>query len=148
MMTEFGTFRQPVVASIIRVLVVFDTIALLFAASLHVAGASIPLGSATFNEPQIVSAAIVEGLAGLIFLVSAYGVFAHKRWAWTSTLIAHVFAILGFIVGIVATLNGTSSFNYIYHRVMLVVFVLGLILLMTRSARATLGHGERDTRTA
>jgi hypothetical protein len=147
-MTEFSSARQPIVAVIIRALVVFDTIALLVAASLHVAGASIPLGSATFEEPQIVPAAIVEGLAGLIFLVSAYAIFAGTRWAWTATLAAHIFAIAGFIVGIVATRNGTSQFNAVYHWVMLVVFLIGLVLLVTHSARKALAHGERDAQIA
>jgi hypothetical protein len=147
-MTELSSARQPIMALIIRTLVVFDTIALLFAAYLHVAGASIPLGSATFEEPRIVPAAIVEGLAGLIFLVSAYSVFAGTRWAWTATLSAHIFAIAGFIVGIVATRNGTSQFNAVYHRVMLVVFLIGLVLLVTRSARRALAHGARDTQIA
>jgi hypothetical protein len=142
-MTELSATRQPAVISIIRVLIVFDTIALLFGAALHVAGASIPLGLSTFNEPQIVPAAIVEGLAGLIFLVSCYAVFTNKAWAWTSAMVAHMFAILGFIVGILATLNGTSPFNAYYHRVMLAIFVVGLLLLLTGSARAALGRGER-----
>jgi hypothetical protein len=135
-------------AVIIRTLMVFDTVALLFAASLHVAGTSIALGSATFDEPQIVPAAIVEGLAGLIFLVSAYGVFAGKSWTWPAALSAHIFAIAGFLVGIVATNGGTSPFNYVYHRVMLVVFLLGLVLLATRSARRALAYGERDAQIA
>ena len=143
-MTQLGISRQPIIAVVIRVLVVFDALALLFAAALHVAGANIPLGAATFNEPQIVPAAIVEGLAGLLFVVSGYGVFVGKRWAWTSALVAHLFAILGFIVGLLATLNGTSPFNYAYHRVMLVIFVIGVILLVTRSARTALARGESE----
>jgi len=124
----------------VRIVLIFDTVALLFAAALHVDGASIPLGSAVFNEPQIVPAAIVEGLAGVIFAVSAYGSLANRAWAWTSAICAHIFAILGFIVGLIATRNGTSSFNFTYHRVMLVIFVIGLIVLLLPVGRSALGH--------
>jgi hypothetical protein len=117
---------------------VFDTVALLFASAIHVDGARIPLGSAIFVEPQIVPAAIVEGLAGLFFAVGAYAVFARSNWAWPWAIVAHGFAILGFIVGIIATRNGTSTFNHTYHVVMLVIFVIGLILLLLPMSRAVL----------
>lgn len=131
------------VGAVIRVVMVFDAVALLFAAALHINGASIRLGSAVFDEPQIVPAAIVEGLAGLLFLVSAYAVLAGRTWAWTSAIVAHVFAILGFIVGLVATRNGTSPFNFTYHRVMLAIFVLGFILLLLPLGQAALGRGRQ-----
>jgi len=79
--------RSSAVLRVIRAVLVFDTVALLFAAALHVAGARIPLGSAEFVEPQIVPAAIVEGLAGLIFAVAAYASFAGARWAWPMALL-------------------------------------------------------------
>jgi hypothetical protein len=132
--------RNTVVAAVIRVLMVFDAVALLFAASIHVAGARIPLVASVFVEPQIVPAAIVEGLAGLIFVVGAFAVFARRVWAWSWAIFAHVFAILGFTVGILATRNGTSPFNFTYHRVMLVIFVAGLILLLLPVGRAALGR--------
>jgi len=142
-MIEAGTPRRPVVAAVMSGLVVFDTVALLFAATLHVAGARIPLGSAIFEEPQIVPAAIVEGLAGVIFAVAAYAVFAGRYWAWPMTLFAHIFAILGFLLGIFATRNGTSPFNRVYHLVMLAIFILGLALLLTPITRTALKSGNR-----
>lgn len=143
-MVETSTPRRPIMGTVFRILTVFDSVALLFAASLHVAGVRIPLGSAVFEEPQIVPAAIVEGLAGLIFAVAAYAVLAGRRWAWPMTLTAHVFAILGFLVGIFATRNGTSSFNHIYHYVMLAVFIVGLALLLLPAGRAALGRDNRE----
>lgn len=136
--------RKTVLVMAIRVLTVFDTMALLFAAALHVGGARIPLGSVVFVEPQIVPAAIVEGLAGLIFAVTVYAVFTNQRWTWPMAIFAHGFAIAGFLLGILATLNGTSPFNATYHRVMLVVFVAGLALLLTPAARAALGRDKRS----
>jgi hypothetical protein len=138
---DAGIPRRPAVVTLFRILTVFDTVVLLFAAALHVQGTHIPLGFGVFDEPQIVPAAIVEGLAGLLFAVTAYSLFAAKGWAWTMTLIAHVFAILGFLLGIWATQNGTSPFNRVYHLVMLAIFVIGLALLLTSTARAALGRG-------
>jgi hypothetical protein len=140
------TSSSPAIGLVIRVLLVFDPIALLFAAALHIDGASIPLGSAVFNEPQIVPAAVVEGLAGLIFAGAAYAALAGKSWAWLSAIVAHIFAILGFLLGLYATRNGTSPFNFTYHRVMLVIFVAGLILLLLPVGRAALGHPTHESR--
>lgn len=141
-MIEQRAPRRPVMSTALRALVIFDTVALLFAAALHIQGAHIPLGFATFDEPQIVPAAIVEGAAGLIFAVASYAMFAGKRWAWPWSLFAHLFAILGFLVGLFATRNGTSAFNHIYHYVMLAIFVIGLALLLTPRAKTALGSSS------
>lgn len=146
--TSVSVPRRTIMVLVFRILTVFDTVALLFAASLHVAGVRIPLGSAVFIEPQIVPAAIVEGLAGVFFAGAAYAVFTGRRWAWSMTLFAHGFAILGFLLGIFSTRNGTSTFNHAYHYVMLAIFVIGLALLLTASARAALGRGSRRVRGA
>ena len=139
---EASAPRRTMVATVFRILATFDTVALLFAAALHINGAQIPLGSAVFVEPQIVPAAIVEGLAGVIFAVAAYALIASRRWAWAMTLSAHVFAILGFLLGLWSTRNGTSPFNHDYHLIMLGIFVVGLALLLTPAAQAALRHGS------
>lgn len=131
---------RPVVSAILRVLLVFDAVALLFAGIVHLVGARIPLGVGDFAEPPILPAGIVESLAGLLFVWAAYTTFAGRRAAWSAALVAHLFAIAGFLVGIVATLSGTTPFNTVYHRVILVVFVAGLILLLTRPGREALGQ--------
>jgi hypothetical protein len=139
-MIHAPTAHRSVLAGALRALFVFDAVALLFAGIVHLVGADIPLGFATFVEPVILPAGIVESLAGLLFVVAAFAAFAHTPWAWTAALIAHLFAIAGFLVGIVATLSGTTPFNTVYHRVMMVVFVLGLIALLTRPGREALGR--------
>jgi hypothetical protein len=135
--------RLPAIAVVVRVLVVFDIVALLFAAALHVQGVHIPLGSMVFEEPQIVPAAVVEGLAGGLFAVAAYTVFAGRRGAWLWTFVAHVFAILILLLGILARRTETSTFNYVSHLVVLGVFVIGLALLLTPAARIALRRGNR-----
>ena len=131
---------RPVVGAILRVLLVFDAAALLFAGIVHLVGARIPLGIGVFVEPPILPAGIVETAAGLLFVWASYATFAGRRVAWLVALVAHLFAIAGFLVGIAATLSGTTPFNNVYHRVMLAVFVAGLILLLTRPGREALGR--------
>jgi hypothetical protein len=99
--------------------------------------------SSLFDEPQNVPAGIVESIAGLLFVWATYTVFTAKSSAWTSTLAAHLFAIAGFLVGIVATWSGTTPFNALYHRVMLAVFVAGLILAPLPAGRAALRSTRR-----
>ena len=140
--------HQPVVAGALRALIVFDTIALLFAGIVHLVGARIPLGVTVFLEPPIIPAGIVEGAAGLIFVLAMYAVFAGKRWAWGAALTAHLFAIAGFLLGIWATRTGTTTFNHTYHYVMLAVFVLGLALLLLPGTRAGLGPHKDGPRAA
>ena len=133
--------RQNAVVGALRAVMPFDTVALLFAGIVHLVGARIPLGVAVFAEPPILPAGIVEGLAGLIFALATYAIFAHLGWTWTVALAAHLFAITGFLVGLFATRNGTTPFNHTYHYVMLLVFTLGLLLLAMPGARTALDSG-------
>lgn len=134
---------QPVASGLVRVLVVFDAVALLFAGIVHLVGARIPLGFAVFVEPPIVAAGIVESLAGVLFVVAAYTVFAGRASAWGWTLGAHMFAIAGFVLGIVATRTGTTRFNHNYHYVMLAVFIIGLLVLLLPGTRAAMARSSR-----
>ncbi len=126
-------------------LMVFDAIALLFAGIVHLMGASIPLGVAVFMEPPLIPAGVVETLVGVIFVVSLYAMFTAKGWAWGSALGTHIFAIAAFLFGLYATRGGTTLFNYDYHRTMLGVFVVGLILLLLPLGRAALAHGAQGS---
>ncbi|HEX5503982.1 MAG TPA: hypothetical protein VFW96_15255 [Thermomicrobiales bacterium] len=75
---------------------------------------------------------------------------ARSGRAWSSALAAHLFAVAGFLLGLVATRTGTTPFNHDYHLVMMAVFVLGLLpktalgagLLATPGARAALGEEQ------
>jgi hypothetical protein len=135
--------RRSVAGSALRALIPFEAVALLFAGVVHLVGARIPLGAVVFDEPPIIPAGIVEGMAGVIFVVATYAVLAGRPWAWPGALAAHLFAIAGFLLGIAATRNGTTPFNRDYHFVMLAVFVVGLILLLTPGGRAVQGGGTR-----
>ncbi|HEU0026835.1 MAG TPA: hypothetical protein VFQ25_06930 [Ktedonobacterales bacterium] len=141
MLTQASVPGRAIVAIVIRVLAVFDAAALLFAGIVHLVGVQIPLGAAVFEEPPIIPAGVVEGLAGVVFVVALYAMLTGKTWAWGITLAAHLFAIAGFLLGLYATRLGTTPFNYDYHRVMLAVFVVGLILLLLPAGRAALAYG-------
>ena len=142
-MIETTIRRGTTVVKVISVLIVVEAITFLLAALLHL-GILFPLG---FSEPRIIPAAIVEGLCGLFLAVSAYAVFAQKTWAWWVALAAHLFAVAGVLLGITALALGLSpstEANTIYHRVILVVLVIVLALLTTKSARTALVRRKQD----
>ena len=135
---QAGQSSDALALGVMRALLLFDAVALLFAGIVHLVGAHIPLGGVTFDEPPLIAAGVVETLAGLVFIPAAYAALARTRGAWGWALGAHLFAIAGFLLGVWATRNGTTTFNHDYHLVMLAMFVCGLILLMTPWMRARL----------
>jgi hypothetical protein len=122
--------QKSVAATLLRILIPFDTVALLFAGIVHLVGARIPLGVTTFVEPAILPAGVVETLAGLFFIWATAMLWAGRRSAWMAALVAHLVAIAGFLLGLYSTRNGTTPFNHAYHWVMLALFVIGLIALL------------------
>ncbi|HYU18289.1 MAG TPA: hypothetical protein VEQ11_06295 [Chloroflexota bacterium] len=144
-MIQTTTSRRATVATVVRVLLVFGSVTFLVAALLHM-GARIPLGFALLAEPRIVPATIVEGLAGVVLAVSAYAVFSRKTWAWPAALAAQAFALAGVLLGmwaLAANRGPRTELNDVYHRVMLLVLLAGLVLLLTPMGRAALGRGDR-----
>jgi hypothetical protein len=125
------------IVTVITVLMVAEAVTFLFAALLHL---GIPLG---FSEPRIIPAAIVEGLCGLLLAVSTYAVLARTTWAWGAALAVHLVAVAGVLLGIISLALGagpSTVANTIYHRVILGVLVVVLLLLATPGARAALGR--------
>ena len=141
-MIESTTHRWPFVVTVISVLMSVETITFLLAALLHL-GIQFPAG---FSEPRIIPAAIVEGLCGVFLAVATYGVLVRKTWAWGVALAAHIFAGAGVLLGIISLALGlgpSTPANTIYHRVILAVLLIVLVLLATPSARAVLGRSNR-----
>ena len=111
-MSETTTHRWNTVITVISVLIVAETITFLLAVLLHL-GIPVPLG---FTQPQIIPAAIVEGLCGIFLAVSAYAIFTYKTWAWRVALAAHIFAVAGVLLGILATIRSSAGASRIsYH---------------------------------
>ncbi len=131
----------------IRILVVFDAVVFLPAALLHL-GARIRGGFTVLAEPRIVPAAIVEGLCGVVFALSAYALFTRGAWAWPAAISAHVLALAGVLLGMYALVAGwgpRTTANDVYHRALVLVLVVGLALLFTPSARSVLRRGAPDS---
>ncbi|HKF35630.1 MAG TPA: hypothetical protein VKB35_01920 [Ktedonobacteraceae bacterium] len=136
-MMKTTTRSFTTVVTVITVLMVAEAVTFLLAALLHV---GIPLG---FSEPRIIPAAIVEGLCGLFLAVSTYAVVARTTWAWGAALAAHLVAVAGVLLGIIALALGggpSTMANTIYHRVILGVLIVVLVGLSTPAARAALGR--------
>jgi hypothetical protein len=147
MLTADTTRRQPTLATATGILAVLYAVTFLVGALLHL-GVRIPMGFAVLAEPRIVPATIVEGLCGLGLAVGAYATLSRRTWAWPAITGAHAFAVGGVLLGMAALAVGagpSTELNTIYHRVMLVALVVGLILLLTPVGRAALGRGDRGS---
>jgi hypothetical protein len=141
------TARTSVLARVLRVLIVLETLAFLCFALLHL-GVRIPLGLAVLQEPRRPSAVIVEGVAVLLLALGATAVFMRRTWAWAAATGAHAVALAGVLWGMVAVAAGRgphTQLNDTFHRVMAVVLAAGLILLLTRPGRAALDFGRRSS---
>lgn len=147
MLTEAITRPRTPRATAVGILAVLYAATFFLGALLHL-GVRIPLGFAVLVEPRIIPATIVEGLCGLGLAVGGYAVLAGRSWAWPAVTGAHAFALGGVLLGITALALGggpSTELNTIYHRVMLVALVAGLVLLSTRAGRAALGRGDRGS---
>jgi hypothetical protein len=133
------------VVRVFRMLVAIEAATFLVAAALHV-GAEIPLGFTVLSANHIVPATIVEGTAGILLAVAAAALFSRQAWAWTAALVAHIFSIFGVLLGITALAiragHVTGGGNAIYHRVILVFLVGGLVLLLRPEMRKALSDGQ------
>jgi hypothetical protein len=148
MLTETPAHRQNPLTTTVGILAAIYTLTFLLGALLHL-GVRIPLGSVVLAEPRIFPATIVEGLCGLFLAVGAYAVFTRKSWAWQAITAAHAFALGGVLLGTAALAAGagpSTDLNTIYHRVMLVALVAGLVFLLTPTGKAALGRDDRSPR--
>lgn len=144
-MAQNATSGRALVGLALRILVIFDTVALLFVGVVHLFGAQIPLGFTTFTEQPILYAGIVETICGVIFAVALFAMLTRQSWQWGMTLAAHIVGALGYILGLYSTRDGTTPFNYADHRVMLALFAVGLILLILPAGRAALASGAQTS---
>ena len=147
MLTEATTRPRTTLAAVIGILAALYAATFSVGALLHL-GVRIPLGFAVLAEPRIIPATIVEGLCALGLGVGAYAVLAGRSWAWSAVTGAHAFALGGVLLGITALALGggpSTELNTIYHRVMLVALVAGLILLLTPAGRVALGRGDQGS---
>lgn len=136
------TRRGPWARVALGALIVVNAVAFLGASIVHF-GVPIPLGITTLADVTILPAGIVEGAIGIAFVVAAAAVLARRDWAWSETVGAHVFGILGVLIGLSVTLRDpgdSSSANFQFHVAVLPVLVAGLVLLLTEGGKAALGR--------
>jgi hypothetical protein len=119
------------VSTPLRWLIAAESATFLVAAGIHAGLIPIP-------EPRILPATIVEGAAGLVLGMAAYGAFARRRWARSAAVGATIFAAAGVLLGIAALAAGRgpqSSLNFVYHRVILAVLLGSLVPLLLSGRR-------------
>lgn len=139
------TTTRRYVATAIGVLADVYAVTFLLGALLHL-GVQIPAGATVLAEPRIFPASIVEGLCGLFLAAGAYAALTGRTWAWPALTAAHVFALGGVLLGVVALAVGagpSTELNEVYHRAMLVALAAGLVLLLAPVGRAAFGRGGR-----
>lgn len=147
-MSGVGFRPLPALVVAVGALLAVEALALPAGAVVHL-GVRIPLGVVVLEEPRIVPATVVEGLCGLALLGSAHAVFARKSRAWTAAVVAQTVALGRVLLGTAALAAGAgpnTASNALFHRVMLVALVGGLVLLATPVARAAFRHGRRTAR--
>jgi hypothetical protein len=98
--------------------------------------AGISLGR--FHEPYILPAAIVEGICGAALVWGAAAILTHLRHWWRTALIGNLVALSGVLLGKVALAAGwgpRTASNDLYHNIMLVLVLAGLVILVFARAR-------------
>ncbi len=129
-MTQVQVQHQASTFSAFRVVVVCEAIVFLVAASLH---------TGAFGVPSLFAAMIVEGLCGIVCVVSTYAVFARRPWAQKNALITQVLILVAVLVGLTAVTSDPgirTPLNLGLHIVMLVLILAALALLALPGTRA------------
>ncbi|WP_242345062.1 hypothetical protein [Anaeromyxobacter terrae] len=106
-------------------------------------GHPLALGPLRIEEPPIATAAVVEGLCGLVLLGAAYSMLAGSWRRWRTTLRAHLLALAGVLSGVGALaldLAPRTRLNEAYLRGMLALLAAGLVLSLAQRLRA---HARR-----
>jgi hypothetical protein len=118
-----------VIVELLSLAIVLEAVGFAAAAVLH-AGVSIFGVTETRGVPE----AIVQSILAAAFAMTAYGMFRHRSWAWTSALILHIAGLLGFVFGIVQYAAGEDTefeLRHVYNqvRLALLVGVFGVLLI-------------------
>jgi hypothetical protein len=109
-------------------LIMISNAALFFFGALQHAGISI----GSFHEPKIIPAFIVETICGLFLLWGGVAIFGHLSGYWGIALRGNLVALAGVLLGVVALAIGRghrTASNDLYHRMMLVLIGVSLLLL-------------------
>jgi hypothetical protein len=114
--------------------------AFLLSSLLH-AGITVDLGIIVLEEATILPAQIVETVSGLALAAGGLALLTRRSWSRAAAITGHVVALVGVTQGILVPTfrDGSSSVrNDIFHWVMVVVLVSGLVALTRPSVRAAI----------
>jgi hypothetical protein len=119
-------------ASVAGGVLLLDALTFFFFGMLH-AGVHL-LGSL---EPTILPATIVESVCCVVTIGAGIAIFTRRAWAWRAAVWAQSISAAGVLLGIVAGGGGTTL-NFVYHRAILSVLIIGLLFVLVPSVRRTL----------
>jgi hypothetical protein len=124
-------------AAVLSTIIFLEALAFFLAALLHM-GVSM-LG---VTEASVLSEAIVQGLMGVFFVVSAYAILKRKAWARSTALVAHTIALIGFLFGTGLTLLGQAEFelHHIYNLIRLAALLAVFIFLLLPVSKTILSQ--------
>jgi hypothetical protein len=125
------------IARLFGIFLIAEAIACVFFAFAHL-NPRIPLGFATLQEPLNLPAAIVETLCGIALTIGGVSLLTRHPRAWLRAIGGQLFTLGGFILGVIAVARGGGGddpVNDVFHRVMLVLLVLGLAFSYTMLRR-------------
>jgi len=135
-MSQIPLQRRVGVATFFRVLVVCEAAVFLFASALH---------TGAFFVPPLLAAMIVEGLCGIGFVVAAFALLTRQKWEQVAALVAHLFALVGVLVGITVLIGNSglrTPINITLHAIMIVLILIGLALLALPHLREALKRDQ------
>ena len=120
---------------LIEVVLLVDAITFFVFALLH---AGVHLSGLV--EPPILAATIVESLCVVLTAGAGVAVLTRRVWAWRAAVWSQSVAAAGVFVGILSQLSGTggTQLNFVYHRVIIIVLIVGLVFVLVPSVRKTL----------
>jgi hypothetical protein len=101
--------------------------------------------SASADEARILPAAITELCCGILILVAAMTLRAHRPGAWRNAMIAHALAfaaIVAELLGLLLGLRDTTQVTALYQGVMVVSLMLNLIGLWRTRPRNPLKRAQ------
>ncbi|HET9017199.1 MAG TPA: hypothetical protein VFN57_16465 [Thermomicrobiaceae bacterium] len=135
-MTAIEARRTDTRLALFGALLVGEALACLFFATAHL-GHPLSLGFATVSEPRLLPATVVEALCGVVLGLSGGALLAGRARVLGYALAAQIFSLCGFLLGLFATLhgNGSDPINDDFHRVMLPLFALGILVTVAAVRR-------------
>jgi hypothetical protein len=132
---------RKLVRAIVGLVALVESAAFFLGAGLHL-GIPLPV---PFIETHYLPSAVLEAATGVLLLIAAIAVVAHRRRAWKIAVAAHVAGVASIAFGIAARGGGAAAQSG-HHQTMLLVLILVLAVLSTPLCRHALETGRHHSR--